>query len=52
MFEIIIAGIMLIVILKIIFSITKLAVKILLFLVMVGIILYVINSFFPLALLF
>jgi hypothetical protein len=48
MFEIIIAGIIILVILKILFSITKVAVKILLFIVMIGVILYIVNFFFPL----
>lgn len=52
MLEIIIAGIVILIILRIIFGITKVAVKILLFIVMIGIILYVINMLFPLALLF
>lgn len=52
MFEFIIGGIIILVILKIIFSITKVAVKILLFIIMAGIVLYLINSFFPLVLLF
>lgn len=52
MFEFIIGGIIILVILKIIFSITKVAVKILLFIIMAGIVLYLINSFFPLVFLF
>lgn len=52
MLEIIIAGIIILVILRIIFGITKVAVKILLFIIMVGIILYMINFFFPLMFLF
>lgn len=52
MVEIIIAGIIILVILRIIFGITKLAVKILLFFIMIGLVLYVINFFFPLVFLF
>lgn len=52
MFKVIIAGIIILVMLRIIFTITKVAVKILLFLIMIGIILFVINSFFPLILFF
>ncbi|MDF2673814.1 MAG: hypothetical protein K0R09_2079 [Clostridiales bacterium] len=52
MFEIIIAGIIILVILRIIFGITKVAVKILLFIVMIGVILYIVNFFFPLVFLF
>lgn len=52
MFQIIIAGIIILVILRIIFGITKVAVKILLFIVMIGVILYIVDFFFPLIFLF
>jgi hypothetical protein len=48
MFEVIIAGIIILIVLKIIFGITKVALKILLFLVVIGLVLYIINFFFPL----